>query len=471
MSRRIVIDPVTRIEGHARITIELDDAGCVRDARVHVTELRGFELLVVGRPVRELPALTARICGICPVSHSLAAARAGDFLLGAEPPPAARRLRELAQLGQLVESHATAFFHLAAPDFAVGHDADPARRSLFGLMEVEPVLARDGVALRRYGQEVVAELSGQRIHGAFAVRGGVTRPLEPAARERLLARQPLALDAALRSLAWWKERVPRHAAEAHACGEFESLFLALAAPDGGWALADGRLRLLSAHGEVLLDGIDPAGYRELVGEAGEPWTWMRRPFYRPMGYPAGLYRVGPLARLNAAARFGTPIADRELRQFRALGRGAVLACFHGHLARLVEIAAALERVEALLDDPAVLDREVLAPPGAARDEGVGACEAPRGTLFHHYRTGPDGLVTWANLVVATGQNALAMDRTVRQIAVRWLEGRTITPALLNRVEAGVRAFDPCLSCATHVAGGRMVSLRLVGPGGEVLDEA
>jgi NAD-reducing hydrogenase large subunit len=451
MARRIVIDPVTRIEGQARITIELDADGRVQDARVHVTELRGFERLVVGRPVGELPALTARICGICPVAHALAAARAGDLILGAAPPPAARRLRELLQLAQLVQSHATAFVHLSAPDFVLGHDADPARRSLLGLLEANPRLARDGVALRRFGQEAIAAVAGQRIHAACAVPGGVARPMEPEARARMRAALPEALAAALRTVEWWKGELPRHAEEARACGDFPSLFLALTGPDGAWALAEGRLRLVSAHGQILLDGVDPAGYRDLIGEAAEAWSWLRRPFYRPMGTAAGLYRVGPLARLNAVARFGTPLADRELRQFRALGRGAVLGSFHGHLARLVEITGALERIQALLDDPAILDREVRAPPGEPRSEGVGCCEAPRGTLFHHYRAGRDGLVTWANLIVATGQNAMAMDRTVRQIAERWLEGAAITPGLLNRVEAGVRAFDPCLSCSSALA--------------------
>jgi len=436
-----------------------------------VTELRGFETLCVGRPLREMPALTARICGICPASHSLAAAKAGDVILGAPPPPAARRLRQLVQLGQVLQSHALSFFHLSAPDFVLGHDAEPQRRSLLGVLEVAPELARDGVLLRRVGQEVIERTAGQRIHAAFAVPGGVSRPLEPEARDRLRAALPDALAAAERALRWWKGQLPRLAEEAAACGSFETPFLAMVGPAGELEHCDGRLRLVSARGEVLEDGIDPARYGELIGEEPVAWSYLKLPYWRAMGLPAGAYRVGPLARLNAASRCGTPRADRELEEFRALGEGAVLSTFHAHGARLVEMLFAIERMGELLEDPEILGRDVLAPPGEMREEGVGACEAPRGTLFHHYRVDRDGLVAWADLLVASGQNAIAMNRAVRQVAERWLGGERITPAFENRVEAAVRAFDPCLSCSTHEAGRRWVALRLVGPDGEVLDES
>jgi len=458
---RVVIDPVTRIEGHAQVTIDVDEGGRAVGARVHVTELRGLERLVVGRPLREMPALTARICGICPVSHAHAAALAGDRILGAPPPLAAVRLRALLQLAQLVQSHALSFFHLSAPDFVLGHDAAPERRSLFRLFEAAPELARDGLLLRRFGQEAIERVTGQRVHPAFAVPGGVVRPLEPAAREAILAALPEARAAVERTLAWWKGRLPDLAGEAASCGDFESLFLALVAPDGSLAHDGGRLRLVDANGEALVDGLDPARFAEIVGEVVEPSSYARFPYYRPMGHPLGLYRVGPLARLNVAARCGTPRADRELEAFRALGAGAVRSSFHAHLARLVEILFALERMEELLGDPAILGREVLAPPGEPRAEGVGACEAPRGTLFHHYRVDGDGLVSWARLLVATAQNALAMNRAVLQVAERWFDGREITSGILNRVEAAVRAFDPCLSCATHLHGARRVAVRVV----------
>jgi NAD-reducing hydrogenase large subunit len=242
-------------------------------------------------------------------------------------------------------------------------------------------------------------------------------------------------------------------------------------PDGELRHDGGRLRLTGPGGELRADGIDPAGYAEVVGEAVEPGSFLRLPDYRPLGYPAGLYRVELLARLNCATRCGTPRAERVHARFRGLGNGAVLQSFHAHLARLVEILFAVERIGELLDDPALLEREVLALPGAGADEAVGACEAPRGTLLHHYRVDADGLVRWAHLLVASGRNALALNRTVRQIADRWLSGAVITHGLLNRAEAGIRAYDPCLSCATHAEGGRVVSLRLPGQVGALIDEA
>jgi len=466
---RLVIEPVRRIEGHARVSVQLGDDGQVLDARVQVTELRGFERIVVGRPVGELPALTARICGICPVSHALAAALAGDQLLGAPPPPAARKLRLLLQLGQLVSSHATSFFYLSGPDLALGPGMGPERGSILGLAAERPALAADGVALRRFGQEAVAAVAGQRIHAPYAVPGGVARPLAPAVRDAVAAALPAALQAAERVLAWWCEEEPAHAALARAT-ELPGLFLALTGEGGRLSLGEGRLRLLSASGAPLLDGADPSGYAALLGEAQEPDSYPRFPFYRPLGYPAGLYRVGPLARLNAASRCGTPRADRALSAFRVLSAGPVRSTFHAHRARLVELLHALERMEELLQDPLLLDAEVRSPQGARGGEAVGACEAPRGTLFHHYRADAQGLVTWANLVVATGQNTLAMNQAVRQVAERWLSGGRITEALLARVEAAIRAFDPCLSCATHALSGPAVRLRLLGPGGELLDE-
>lgn len=470
MGRRVVIDPVSRIEGHARVTVELDDRGAVAGAHVHVAELRGIESLVVGRPVRELPALTARICGICPVSHALAAAQAGDALLGAPPPPAARRLRELLQLAQIVQSHALSFFHLSGPDFVLGPDADPGRRSLLGLAEVAPALARDGVLLRRVGQEAIEAIAGRRVHPAFAVPGGVTHPLAPAARDAIHAALPGALAAAERTVAWWGDARPGAAAALDGAGRFATRFLGLVRPDGTPGYADGALRVVDATGAVEADGVPPARYGELVGEAARPWSYARLAFYRPAGGPAGIYRVGPVARLNAVERTGTPRADAALAGLRAVAGRPILSAFDAHGARLVELLHALERMDSLLGDPATLDPEVLAPAGEGVPEAVGCCEAPRGTLFHHYRAGADGLVTWANFVVATGQNGLAMDLAVRRTAERWLEGRRITPPLLSRVEAAVRAFDPCFSCATHALGGRGLTLRLVGPAGEIIDE-
>ncbi|MGA8893598.1 MAG: Ni/Fe hydrogenase subunit alpha [Anaeromyxobacteraceae bacterium] len=469
MPRSLVIDPVSRIEGRARVTIELDGDGAVVSARLQVTELRGFESICVGRPLGEMPALTARICGICPVSHFLAAARAGDAILGAPPPPAARRLRELVQLAQVIQSHALSFFYLSAPDLVLGHDGPPERRSILGLADAAPALARDGVALRAFGQTAIERITGQRIHGAFAVPGGVTRPLSTEARQAIRAALPAALDAALRTLQWWETEEPRHADLAATCGNFPTAFLALVGPGGRLTFAEGALRLVSATGDLLEDGLDPAHYAELVCEQPSGASYLKAPSWRSLGPVEGSYRVGPLARLNVVDSCGTPRADRALDRFRSLASGPVLSTFHAHRARLVEIVHALERTDELLHDPLVLDPAVLAPAGARSGEGVGACEAPRGTLFHRYAVDGDGLVTRADLLVASAQNALSMDRALLQASRRWLDGARITPALTNRVEATLRAFDPCLSCSTHAHGESWVAIRVVGPGGLALD--
>lgn len=469
MAQRIVIDPVTRIEGHGRITIQLDDAGQVAEARFQVTELRGFERFCEGRAFRELPLITSRICGICPVAHQLASARAGDALLAVDVPEAAKRLRELGCLAQLVQSHALSFFHLSSPDWVLGYDAPPERRSVLGLAEARPDLARDGIRLRQWGQQAIEAVAGRRIHPTWAVPGGVAGPLTAAGRERILAGLPEALAIARRTLAWFGRSLEEHLEEARVCGLFPSLFLALVGPGGELAFADGRLRVVDERGELVADQLDPRDYRTWLGEAVEPWSYLKFPYYRPRGYPGGLYRVGPLARLNCCSRAGTPAADEALAWFRRLGQGAVLSSFHAHAARLVELLYGVERIEALLQDPELLSDEVCAVAMRSRRRGVGCCEAPRGTLFHDYEVGADGVLTRVNLLVATGQNNLAMNRTVTQLARHHLTGRKLTEGLLNRVEAGIRAYDPCLSCSTHAAGRMPLAVELRGPDGALLD--
>jgi NAD-reducing hydrogenase large subunit len=471
MSRRLVIDPVTRIEGHARITIHLDDAGEVVEARFHVTEFRGFEKFCEGRSFLEMPVITARICGICPVSHLLASARAGDHLLAVHLPGPARLLRQLVNLAQLVQSHALSFFHLSSPDWVLGYDADPATRNLLSVAAARPELAREGIRLRMWGQEVIATVTGKRIHPAWAVPGGVAAPLTAEGRARILSGLPEALGTARRTLADFKRTLPDHQEEARVFGHFPSLFMALVGPGGELAHTFGKLRFVDEAGRVLADQVDPADYADWIGEAVEPWSYLKFPYYRPLGYPGGLYRVGPLARLNACTRAGTPLAEAELAEFRQLGRGAVLSSFHAHYARLVEILYGIERIGQLLDDPEILSDDVRAEASRNALRGVGCCEAPRGTLFHDYRVARDGTLTRVNLLVATGQNNLAMNRTVAQIARHVLSGRTIEEGLLNRVEAGIRAYDPCLSCSTHAAGRMPLRVELRGPAGELLASA
>ena len=467
--RRILIDPVTRIEGHAKITIHLTPSGEVSDARFHVTEFRGFEKFCEGRSFREMPVITARICGICPVSHVLTSAKACDALMAVEIPEAAKKLRRLMNLGQIVQSHALSFFHLSSPDLILGHDSDPEKRNIMGVMESHPEVARQGIRLRQFGQEVIEVLGGKKVHPSWAVPGGVAAPLTEAGREKIRAWLPEALDTATRTISWFKRGLEQHGEEARVFGNFQTLFLGMVAPDGGLEHYDGKLRLMDGAGAIVADGLEPARYQDFIAEAVEPWSYMKFPFYKPLGYPAGAYRVGPLARLNVASHCGTPLADEELAEFRQLGRGAVLSSFHYHYARLIEILFAVERIGEIIDDPEVLSKDVVATARRNRYQGVGCCEAPRGTLFHHYTVVDGGILTAVNMLIATGQNNLAMNRTVTQIAKHYVRGDKLTDGVLNRVEAGIRAFDPCLSCSTHAFGQMPLRVELVGPGGEVLD--
>lgn len=470
MSQRIVIDPVTRIEGHAKISIQLDDDGNVSDAVFHVVEFRGFEKFCEGRPLWEMPGLTARTCGICPVSHLLASARAGDEILAVRVPPAAEKLRRLMNLAQMVQSHALSFFHLSAPDFLMGWDAPVGVRNVFGLLGERPELVRAGVRLRQFGQEVIEVLGGRRVHPSWAVPGGVRSGLTLAGKERIRAGLPEAFGTARTALALFKELLGRLGREVQIFGNFPSLFMGLVGPGGEWEHHGGRLRFMDSSGSVLVDQLDPQNYREYVAEAVQGGSYLKSPYFRPLGPVEGMYRVGPLARLNVCKSMGTPEADVELRELRQHGSGAVTSSFLYHQARLIEILASLERMERLLDDPELHSDHLRADAGVNRLRGVGVSEAPRGTLFHDYEVDRDGVVRRVNLVIATGQNNLAMNRTVAQIAKHYIRGPSVPEAMLNRVEHGIRSFDPCLSCSTHALGRMPLWIRLLSADGKVLDE-
>jgi NAD-reducing hydrogenase large subunit len=470
VARDLTIDPVTRIEGHAKITIRLDDRGEVADARFHVTQFRGFERICQGRPVHEMPSLMSRICGICPVSHLVASAKACDQILAVEPPPTGADLRRVMNLAQVVQSHALSFFHLSAPDLLFGFDADPDGRHLLGMLQANPQLARDGVGLRRFGQQVVESLGGKRVHPGFIVPGGVAAPLEAGTRDGILAALPEALAATERTLAWYKASVVRWEEEAAHFGAFPSAYMGLVGADGAVEHYDGTLRVVGADGGLLAERHDPRPYWEYLGEAAEPWTYLKSAYWKDLGYPDGLYRVGPLARLNVADRTGTPRADAELEEYRRrLGR-VPSSSFHYHHARLVEILHCLERLEELLRGPDILAPRVRSVADINRNEGVGVAEAPRGTLIHHYRVDDHGIVQWANLLIATGHNNLAMNRGVLQAARRYLRGDRLQEPMLNRVEAVIRCYDPCLSCSTHAVGQMPLQVRLLAHDGAVLQE-
>jgi NAD-reducing hydrogenase large subunit len=476
MSRTVLIDPVTRIEGHAKITLHLDDAGRLCDTRFHVVEYRGFEKFCEGRPFSEMAGITARICGICPVSHLLCAAKTGDKLLAVQVPPAARKLRRLLNLAQLTQSHALAFFHLSSPDFLLGWESDPARRNVFGLMAADPELARSGIRLRQFGQQIIELLGGRKIHAAWAVPGGVRTPLAGDARDWILSRLPEARQTAEAALKLFKGLLDGPLQREQAVfGHFPSLFMALVTPEGLWEHIEGKIRFRGPDGALVADGLLEDDYASFLGEAVEPWSYLKFPYYKPLGYPNGIYRVGPLARLNVCDSIGTPWADQELAEFRQRAGRVALSSFGYHHARLVEIVACLEAIEQLVADPELATGRVRARASLNAQEAVGVSEAPRGTLFHHYRVDGQGLITRVNLIIATGQNNLAMNRTVHQIAQEFLPDPVpadaqIPEAILNRIEAGIRCFDPCLSCSTHAAGQMPLQVQLLAADGQVLAE-
>jgi NAD-reducing hydrogenase large subunit len=466
----IIIDPVTRIEGHAKITIQLDDDGRVTDAHFHVTQFRGFERLCQGRPMHEMPSLMARICGICPVSHLIASAKACDEILAVSIPPMAERLRRVMNLAQIVQSHALSFFYLSSPDLLLGFDSDPAMRTLFGVADVAPQLAHDGIALRKFGQQVIEGLGGRRIHPGWVVPGGVANPLDPELRDQILAMIPDVSDRIRRTVAWYKDNFAGWADEAAVFANFPTLHMGLVHENGNAAYSDGDLRVLASDGKVLVDHLDPRPYWDYLGEAVEPWSFLKSSYWKSIGYPDGIYRVGPLARLNVIDRFGTPEADAELDEYRQrLGRYPS-SSFHYHYARLLEILHCIAMIQEILTEPNILDHHVRAFAEVNRNEGVGVSEAPRGTLIHHYRVDDNGLVEWANLIIATGHNNLAMNRGVLDVARHYIIGGRLGDGILNRVEAVIRCFDPCLSCSTHAIGQMPLHLQLRAPDGAIVDE-
>lgn len=470
MPQRITIDPVTRIEGHARITLQLDQAGKVEDAHFHVTQVRGFEKFCEGRPFTEMPSLMARICGICPVSHLIASSKACDALLAVQIPSTAVKLRRVMNLAQIMQSHALSFFYLSAPDLLLGMDADPARRNIFGILTQHPEMARAGIRLRSVGQQIIELLGGKRIHPSWIVPGGVSEPLTAEKRDQMLAMLPDAREITLRTLAWLKEILPQYREEIASFANFPSLFLALVNDQNELEHYDGFWRLIDSDGRVVADRLDPLQYNMYIEEKTENWTYLKSPFYKPLGVRQGMYRVGPLARLLVSTRCGTPLADREREAFLNSYGEARTSSFFYHYARLIEILYASERIEMLLHEPDILSTRVRARAEPNQFEGIGVAEAPRGSLIHHYTIDEQGLIQSANLIIATGHNNLAMNRGVLQVARHFIKDGYITDGMLNRLEAVIRAFDPCLSCSTHALGEMPLHIQVIDPTGEVIDE-
>ncbi|MFY9259245.1 MAG: Ni/Fe hydrogenase subunit alpha [Gallionella sp.] len=451
--RRVAIDPVSRVEGHGKVTILLDEHNKVHQVRLHIVEFRGFEKFIQGRPYWEVPVMVQRLCGICPVSHQLAASKALDAIVGAKHvTPTAEKNRRLMHYGQILQSHALHFFHLCSPDLLFGFDSDVAKRNIVGVAEQHPETAKRGILLRKFGQEVIRHTAGKRIHGTGAVPGGVNKSLTIAERDILLKDIYQMVSWSRDAVHLVKQLHHQHPELYNSFGAFRANFMSLVGFDGGLDLYHGRLRARDENGKVLFDGVDYQDYSQLIAEEVKNWSYMKFPYLKALGTEKGWYRVGPLSRVQNCDFISTPLAEIERREFVAYsGVMPMHAPLGYHWARMIEMLHAAEMIKDLLHDDDILGSELMAT-GERGFEGVGVIEAPRGTLIHHYRVDEQDLVTMCNLIVSTTHNNQAMNEAVRRVAQQYLHGHEVTEGLLNHIEVAIRAFDPCLSCATHALG-------------------
>jgi NAD-reducing hydrogenase large subunit len=469
MAQKITISPVTRIEGHAKITIHLDDDGDVKESFFHVEQFRGFEKFSEGRMFYEMPQITPRTCGICPVSHHLASTKACDKIASTAPTPTAHKLRELMHMGQMIQSHGMHFFELAGPDLILGFDADPKIRNVAGVVQANPDLAVKAVKLRAFGQKIIKLLGERRVHPIFGVPGGVTKPLASEDREWILSEIDDHIATTQVGITFFKDWASQNQQVVDEFAVFPSAYMGLVQEDGALELYDGTLRMVDKEGERL-EEFEPCDYLDYIGEHVNAYSYLKAPFYKKRGYPEGVYRVGPLGRLNAASHISTPIAQSEMKIWKSLNGGKPIeGTLYFHYARLIETIYALERVKELMDDPEILSKDVANPQGRISGEGVGCLEAPRGTLFHHYWTDNNGVIRKANMIVATGHNAWSMNHSINMVAKKYVDGNNLTEGMLNRVEAAIRAHDPCLSCSTHAMGQMPIHIELHNPEGDVID--
>ncbi|MCF7853255.1 MAG: Ni/Fe hydrogenase subunit alpha [Candidatus Pacebacteria bacterium] len=467
--KRIVIDPVTRVEGHGKVSLLLDDENNVQQARLHIVEFRGFERFIQGRLYWEVPVLTQRLCGICPVSHHLAAAKAIDRIVGGEDlTPTAEKMRRLMHYGQVMQSHALHFFHLSSPDLLFGFDADPATRNIVGVAKKFPELALQGIKLRKYGQEIIKATAGKKIHGTGAVPGGINKNLSIEERDIFRAEIDEVLSWAANAVQVAKNYTLDNLEMLKSFGSFDSNHLSLIREDGALDLYDGKLRAIDAEGNSIFDRVDCRDYLDYIAEEVRDWSYMKFPFIKSLGPADGWYRVGPLARINTCDFIDTAEAERERRTFMELTGGKpnnITMAYHW--ARMIEVLHCAEKIRHLLHD-SDLQGDDLVTRGERRRVGIGLLEAPRGTLFHHYEVDEHDQVVKANLIVSTTNNNIPMNRAVQGVAKDYLSGHEITEALLNNIEVAIRAYDPCLSCATHALGKMPLTVELYDAEGELL---
>ncbi len=467
--QKIFISPVTRIEGHANITIELDDNGNVSDALFHVNEFRGFEKFCEGRMYTEMPTITPRICGICPTSHTLASVKACEMIQGIQPTYTANLLRRLMHIGQNLSSHALSFFHLSSPDFLLGYDSDPAKRNILGIAEKFPDIAVRGIRLRKFGQELSERITGKKIHIMGIVPGGMAYPLTEENRKALLEWIPEATKTVQMGIDIIKKFHEENAAMVASFATSPTLYLGTVGPDGEHELYDGKLRFMDADGTILQDQLSPVRYLDFIAERSVNWSYLKYPYYKPFGFDKGFYRVGPLARLNVVSRMKTPLAQKEFEIFKKIGGGKpVHGTFYYHYTRLIEALSDVEDAERILNDPQVTSLHIQHHGRWNYNEGIGSSEAPRGTLFHHYKTDETGKLTNVNLLIATGQNNPSMNRSVMEVAKQYIHGNDIQEGMLNRVESTIRCYDPCLSCSTHAIGQMPMIVEIKNTSGELI---
>lgn len=477
--RKITIEPVTRVEGHGKVTIKLDAQNQVTESRLHIVEFRGFEKFVQGRPYWEAAVLVQRLCGICPVSHHLCAAKAMDVVLGTpsdQLTPTADKIRRLMHYGQFFQSHVLHFFHLASPDLLFGMDADPIQRNIIAVINAFPDLAKKAVLMRKFGQEVILATAGKKIHGTGALPGGVNKHLTVEDRDRLLKGTPdfnidRMIEWSLEGLELFKDYHNKNKSLVDSFASFDSNYLSLVRADGAMDLYHGGLRAIDPQGKIIFDHVNYQEYHKYLGEDVKNWTYLKFPFIRSLGPEKGWYRVGPLARMNTCDFIPTPLAQKEFEKFKSYTSGKPNGMsMHMHWARLIEILHAAEQMRDLLNDPELLSGPLLTH-GRRSGEGVGVIEAPRGTLFHHYQVDKNDLITMCNLIVSTSNNNEAMNRAVQWVAKNVLNGHDKIPeSMLNQVEVAIRAYDPCLSCATHAVGQMPLIINLVDHEEQLLDQ-
>ena len=479
MAQKVTIEPVTRVEGHGKVTIHLDDNMNVAQSRLHVVEFRGFERFVQGRPYWEAPVLVQRLCGICPVSHHLAAAKALDVIVGAGTglglTATGEKMRRLMHYGQMFQSHALHFFHLASPDFLLGYDADPAIRNVIGVAINFPELATQGVLMRKYGQDIIAVTAGKKIHGTGAIPGGINKNLSIEERDVLLnGAAPMNIEQMVAwadgALQFFKGYYMKNRDFVDNFAYFPSNHLSLVRKDGALDLYHGVLRAVDTDGNKILNDVDYQDYFNYIEEEVKSWSYMKFPYLKSLGKEKGWYRVGPLARLNTADFIPTPMAQKEFEIYKAHTNGKPNNyCLHTHWARLIELLHSAEVIRDLLNDPD-LQKDDLVVKGTKQNEGVGLIEAPRGTLFHHYKINDDDQIVMANLIVSTTHNNEPMNQSVNFVAKKMMNGQAvITEPMKNAVEIAIRAYDPCLSCATHALGKMPLDIKLYNANGEELD--